>query len=50
MRSIATRDATVEIPERLSEIIAAIKLSGFDLIIVETPGIGQGDAGHRSLC
>ena len=45
MRSIATRDATVEIPERLSEIIAAIKLSGFDLIIVETPGIGQGDAG-----
>ena len=45
MRSIATRDATVEIPERLSEIIAAIKISGFDLIIVETPGIGQGDAG-----
>ena len=45
MRSIATRDASVEIPERLSEIIAAIKLSGFDLVIVETPGIGQGDAG-----
>ena len=45
MRSIATRDATVEIPERLSEIIAVLKLSGFDLIIVETPGIGQGDAG-----
>ena len=45
MRSIATRNASVEIPERLSEIIAAIKLSGFDLVIVETPGIGQGDAG-----
>ena len=45
MRSIATRDATVETPERLSEIIAVLKLSGFDLIIVETPGIGQGDAG-----
>lgn len=45
MRSLATRNAAVEIPERLTEILAAIKLSGFDLIIVETPGIGQGDAG-----
>ncbi len=45
MRSIATRDASVEIPQQLREIIQAIKLSGFDLIIVETPGIGQGDAG-----
>lgn len=45
MRSVATRDSTVEIPERLSEIVAAIKVSGFDLIIIETPGIGQGDAG-----
>ena len=45
MRSIATRDASVEIPLQLREIIQAIKLSGFDLIIVETPGIGQGDAG-----
>jgi methylmalonyl-CoA mutase len=45
MRSIATRDATVEIPSHLLEIIQAIKLSGFDLIVVETPGIGQGDAG-----
>ncbi len=45
MRSIATRNAAVEIPEKLQEIISAIKLSGFDLIIIETPGIGQGDAG-----
>lgn len=45
MRSIATRDASVEIPEHLSEIIQAMKLSGFDLVIIETPGIGQGDAG-----
>lgn len=45
MRSIATRNASVEIPEKLREIISALKLSGFDLIIVETPGIGQGDAG-----
>lgn len=45
MRSLATRDAAVEIPEKLREILNAIRLSGFDLIIVETPGIGQGDAG-----
>lgn len=45
MRSIATRDASVEIPEHLTEIIQAMKLSGFDLVIIETPGIGQGDAG-----
>ena len=45
MRSLATRSAATEIPEYLSDIINAVKVSGFDLIIVETPGIGQGDAG-----
>ena len=45
MRSLATRDAAVEVPQALSEILAAIKLAKFDVIIVETPGIGQGDAG-----
>ena len=45
MRSIATRSATIEIPEKLGEILCALKVSQFDLIIIETPGIGQGDAG-----
>lgn len=45
MRSLATRNAAVEIPERLREILCAVRCAGFDLIIVETPGIGQGDAG-----
>lgn len=45
MRSIATRGASGEVPESLTEIIATIKHFDFDLIIVETPGIGQGDAG-----
>jgi methylmalonyl-CoA mutase len=45
MRSIATRHAGTEIPRNLQQIINATRLSGFDLIIVETPGIGQGDAG-----
>ncbi len=44
MRSLATRDASGEIPEVVAEVIAACKLCEFDLIIVETPGIGQGDA------
>jgi len=42
-RSIATRGAH-EVPEHLTEVIDTIKAGGFDLVIVETPGIGQGDA------
>ena len=45
MRSIATRSASGEVPHYLTDVINATRLSGFDLIIVETPGIGQGDAG-----
>ncbi|BAL26323.1 fused isobutyryl-CoA mutase/GTPase IcmF [Azoarcus sp. KH32C] len=44
MRSMATRDTGSEISAALPEVIAAAKLAGFDLIIVETSGIGQGDA------
>jgi methylmalonyl-CoA mutase len=45
MRSLATRAAGSELPPSVSDIIAACKVAGFDLIVVETPGIGQGDAG-----
>ncbi len=45
MRSIGTRTSVAEVPEGMTDIISATRLSGFDLIIVETPGIGQGDAG-----
>ncbi|MBB1153627.1 MULTISPECIES: fused isobutyryl-CoA mutase/GTPase IcmF [Amycolatopsis] len=44
-RSLATRTTSGEIPTGLSESILACKAAGFDLVIVETPGIGQGDAG-----
>ena len=44
MRSIATRDSVGEIPEVVGDIVNACKLCGFDFIVVETPGIGQGDA------
>ncbi|GAA1945747.1 methylmalonyl-CoA mutase family protein [Nocardioides panacihumi] len=43
-RSMATRGAH-EVPEHLSDVIDVVKAAGFDLVIVETPGIGQGDAG-----
>ncbi|MDP2261984.1 MAG: methylmalonyl-CoA mutase family protein [Hydrogenophaga sp.] len=44
MRSLATRDFGSEISAALPDVIAACKVSGFDLIVVETSGIGQGDA------
>ncbi|MCK0507186.1 fused isobutyryl-CoA mutase/GTPase IcmF [Aromatoleum anaerobium] len=44
MRSLATRDTGSEISAALPEVIAATKLVGFDLVIVETSGIGQGNA------
>ena len=44
MRSMATREAGSEISKSLPDAIAACKVAGFDLIVVETSGIGQGDA------
>lgn len=44
MRSLATREAGSEISAALPDVIAACKIAGFDLVIIETSGIGQGDA------
>jgi len=44
MRSLATRRSHTEIPEALTDIIQVAKAAGFDLIIAETAGIGQGDS------
>ncbi|MCW2698343.1 MAG: Methylmalonyl-CoA mutase, large subunit, partial [Modestobacter sp.] len=43
-RSLATRTAGTQLPEHLADVISAVKAAGYDLVIVETPGIGQGDA------
>ncbi len=43
MRSLATRERGGGIPEYLETVIEACKVWDFNLIIVETPGIGQGD-------
>jgi isobutyryl-CoA mutase len=43
-RSLATRGAH-EIPGCLTDVVTILRAAGFDLVVVETPGIGQGDAG-----
>ncbi len=42
-RSLATRGSH-ELPDCLDDVVAVLKAAGFDLVVVETPGIGQGDA------
>ncbi len=44
MRSLATREFGSEISAALPNVIAAAQCAGFDLVMVETSGIGQGDA------
>ncbi|MFH2219185.1 MAG: fused isobutyryl-CoA mutase/GTPase IcmF [Pseudomonadota bacterium] len=44
MRSLATRASGTEIPDALSETIDVVRAAGFDLVIAETAGIGQGDS------
>ena len=44
LRSLATRESQTEIPAILGEAIEAVQAAGYDLIIAETAGIGQGDS------
>lgn len=44
MRSLATRDSRTELSKAIQDVIDVVRRSGFDFIIVETSGIGQGDA------
>jgi len=44
MRSMATREAPGELSRATADAARLCKLAGYDLIIVETSGIGQGDA------
>ena len=43
-RSMATRGSSSEVPALIPDVIQACRAAGYDLIILETPGIGQGDA------
>ncbi len=50
MRSLATREARSELSLAIKDAIQVTKAAGFDLVIVETSGIGQGDAGITDVC
>lgn len=45
MRSLATRKSKSELSSAILDAVDVVKAAGFDLVIVETSGIGQGDAG-----
>ncbi|AOP34567.1 methylmalonyl-CoA mutase [Leptospira tipperaryensis] len=44
MRSFATREANIALNKNVKRSIEVLKSAGFDLIIVETAGIGQSDS------
>ncbi len=50
MRSFAVRDAGGPVPGGLRDVIALFKSAGFDLILLETAGIGQGDTAVTDYC
>ena len=44
MRSLATRGSHSEVSAATSDVLDVAKLAGFDLVVLETAGIGQGDS------
>src|SRR3954471_2127548 len=50
MRSLATRSSKNELSLAIKDAVAVTKAAGFDLVIVETSGIGQGDAEITEIC
>lgn len=44
MRSLATRGSRTELSASIGDVLDVARVAGYDLIIVETSGIGQGDA------
>ncbi len=49
MRSLATRKSQIEVPLFLPEALEVVKAAGYDLVIAETAGIGQGDSSITDL-
>jgi methylmalonyl-CoA mutase len=50
MRSLATRGSRSELPTTIRDAIDVVKAVGFDIVFVETSGIGQGDAEIVDIC
>ena len=43
MRSLATRQSNLALSKHVNDAVAILKAAGFDLIVLETSGIGQSD-------
>ncbi len=50
MRSLATRGSKSELSAATKDAIDVVKAAGFDFVMVETSGIGQGDSSIVDLC
>lgn len=50
MRSLATRQANLALSKHVQDSIDIVKAAGFDLIIIETSGIGQSDTEITEHC
>ena len=50
MRSLATRSSKSELSLAIQDAIKIVKGAGFDLVIIETSGIGQGDSAIVNFC
>ena len=50
LRSMASRSSGKEIASMTNNVVELLKTYKFDLIIVETSGIGQGDTGILDVC
>ncbi len=44
MRSLATRQANIALSRHIRDVLCIIKNAGFDLVLLETSGIGQSDS------
>ncbi len=53
MRSLATRQANLALSKHVDDAVLVLKAAGYDLIILETSGIGQSDTeitDHSNVC
>ncbi|MBU4271614.1 MAG: methylmalonyl-CoA mutase family protein [Planctomycetes bacterium] len=50
MRSLATRESQTELSAAIKDAIDVVRAAGFDLVFVETSGIGQGNTGVVGVC
>lgn len=50
MRSLATRDDNTALSAHVQEAINICKVAGFDMIILESAGVGQSDASILDFC